>query len=378
MSTESHRVVVLHGYSRLNTGDGLLVDLTLEALQRAGVAGEECVVVVSDPPSFCDLPHTHPVPLVSALRERSVPEGSRLFADLWNGFIGSRIRPLDGSFADIVKTASLVVGVGGGYFRAGRDMGAAKMRLTHLPQLLAARTAEQSIYMPQSVGPLKGGDGRDVRSALARVGVLFVRDDRTVEELGVAANVRRMPDLAVLKLAQKMPTPIACDPSAPTVLAIRDLPHGAGYYDRIAALARELNECVFAAQSVGRGNDDRRFVEQRLHVPAPMRLASALEANDRSVVVSVRLHGALAAILAGHPAIHLAYERKGWGAYQDLGLESFVHSAYRFDPHAVAEQARSLAHDAGDFWARIGAKKVELLARRNDLDAAIRTSLAAA
>jgi len=74
----------------------------------------------------------------------------------------------------------------------------------------------------------------------------------------------------------------------------------------------------------------------------------------------VRLHGAIAALLAGRPAIHLAYERKGWGAYQDLGLDEFVHDARTFDPAAVAAQTRALAADPAPFRARIEAAKVRL------------------
>ena len=70
-------------------------------------------------------------------------------------------------------------------------------------------------------------------------------------------------------------------------------------------------------------------------------------------MISVRLHGSLQSILAGVPSIHLSYERKGWGAYQDLGIEQYVHNAYDFDPELVAIQARQLAASSESYWSAI-------------------------
>ena len=50
------RVAIIHAFSRANAGDGLLVDLTFEALQDAGVAREDCVMLALHPESFADLP----------------------------------------------------------------------------------------------------------------------------------------------------------------------------------------------------------------------------------------------------------------------------------------------------------------------------------
>jgi polysaccharide pyruvyl transferase WcaK-like protein len=85
------------------------------------------------------------------------------------------------------------------------------------------------------------------------------------------------------------------------------------------------------------------------------------------VVVSVRLHGAIASLLAGWPAIHLSYERKGWGAYQDLGLDEWVHDARAFDVEKVAAQARELARDPSPMFARIEARLPQLLGARAGL-----------
>jgi len=50
-------IAVIHAYSRVNAGDGLLVDLTMQRLARAGVAPEDVTVVAMDAAAFADLPH---------------------------------------------------------------------------------------------------------------------------------------------------------------------------------------------------------------------------------------------------------------------------------------------------------------------------------
>jgi len=79
--------------------------------------------------------------------------------------------------------------------------------------------------------------------------------------------------------------------------------------------------------------------------------------------VSVRLHGAIAALLAGIPAIHLAYERKGWGAYEDLGLREYVHDARTFDPALVARQAEELSVNPAPLWALLNSSREDLNAQ---------------
>ena len=51
--------LILHGFSRRNAGDGLLVDLTLEPLEAAGIARDDCALLALDPESFGDLARVH-------------------------------------------------------------------------------------------------------------------------------------------------------------------------------------------------------------------------------------------------------------------------------------------------------------------------------
>ena len=60
------------------------------------------------------------------------------------------------------------------------------------------------------------------------------------------------------------------------------------------------------------------------------------------VVVAVRMHAALMAIAAGHYVVHLAYERKGFSAFADLGIGQYVHPVRRFDIDSVVAQVEHL------------------------------------
>jgi polysaccharide pyruvyl transferase WcaK-like protein len=114
-------------------------------------------------------------------------------------------------------------------------------------------------------------------------------------------------------------------------------------------LAKLLPEAGFALQSSGRGNGDDTFYRDTLGIAQVEDLAT-LVARERPVVVSVRLHGSLESVLAGVPSIHIAYERKGQAAYDDLGLSRYVVHASDFDVERVAQLARELAHDDGAYW----------------------------
>ena len=119
---------------------------------------------------------------------------------------------------------------------------------------------------------------------------------------------------------------------------------------------------------------DRAFY-QRLGIADAGPLAGILKARAAGVVVSVRLHGAIAALIAGRPAIHLAYERKGWGAYEDLGIAEYVHDARTFDAAKVAEQVNELQLDSGPFWAKVRAAAPALQKQYADLVADLRQRL---
>lgn len=373
-------IVVLHAYSAANAGDGLLVDATLRLLQDAGAHLSDVHVVALAPATFAGLPDTVTVTAAPAgASTRPAVVAGRELAAQTAALTGVRAATTD--LADLTRAADLIVGVGGGYLRSGTLLEAGKTAAAHLPQLLAAGTSNAaSVYLPQSIGPLHGPVGAAVRAALRRIDLVHVRDDRSLDALGRHVNAARMPDLAVLELADTLPT-LAQHPAAgdgPTVIVARDLNGGARYEQRLRALATALPNAIWAVQSTGRGNDDQAFYARMGLGTSHAPLRDVLTAHRPGVVISVRLHGALQSVLAGWPAIHLSYERKGFGAYDDLGVTDLVHNAWTFDPAVVAAQARTLQADPARFWTRVTQRSGALQAHRAQLVRALACRLPAA
>lgn len=337
------RVAIIHAFSRANAGDGLLVDLTYEALQEAGVAPEECTLLALHPESFDDIPGVLRAPGEPAARPslKLLNAGHEVIAS-FAGF---------GQVRAQLARAQALVAVGGGYLVADSLIRQGGVIANHLSQLRgAARHPGSTIYLPQSIGPLQGIAGHWARQALARMDRIWARDDTTMRELALP-NMRRCPDLAVMKLARSFAGITSQPTNGPPVLVARELPECGDYLSHLHALNRMLPGATWAVQADTPGpRSDRAFYQRAGFADAG--LLAELLTRPGGPVVSVRLHGAIGALLAGRPAIHLAYERKGWGAYEDLDLGEFVHDARTFDPVTVAVQVRALAADPRTFWKR--------------------------
>lgn len=309
--------LILHSYSRDNAGDGLLVDETVSLTREALGPSVEITLVSSRPESFRD-----------------------------TGFHLVDARPrMRGYSRDLLRCLTrapdydLVVGVGGGYLRAGYVRELLKTTAVHLPQLVAASRAPRSIYLSQSIGPLKFGSRRVLNRRLARLGAVLVRDDRSAHETGPWSI--RMPDLAILSSSWRGrgDDEHVLDRPVLSVRAVRGrIPKAA------LAVAERLPEYDTFVQSRVGSNDDGAATEQ-LSPVSVLTPGQFLKNSPRRVVIAVRLHAALMALQAGHYVIHLSYERKGFGAFADLGLDEYVHNCNFGDAGRIAEQAHLLMND---------------------------------
>jgi len=72
------------------------------------------------------------------------------------------------------------------------------------------------------------------------------------------------------------------------------------------------------------------------------------------------------------PSVHLSYERKGFGAYSDLGIDRFVHNVFDFDPDLVLSQVAELRADPAPYWNAVGEAVAALRRHRADLVAVLR------
>lgn len=326
----SARVLVLHGYSAENAGDGLLVRETLELVREAVGTDAEITLLASRPETFDGLGVTA-LPTVPTMRG-------------WDPRTSAVLKNID--------DFGIVVAVGGGYLRAGTVVETLKTALVHVPQLrAAARTSTPTIYLPQSIGPARFGTRGWVRRKLEKLDLVMARDDRTIAEVGGTSTERR-PDLATAAVVGGRQPGVEVAPTP--VLSIRAV-HGKINPD-IYRLAEHLTPYDGYIQSTVGGNDDRpaaatlspRQMVERETLMAP--------GGTPRVVVAVRLHAALMALAAGHYVVHLAYERKGFGAFGDLGISPWVHTVNSFDVDAVVRQTKGLMSDPlvrADYDARI-------------------------
>ncbi|MEM9797319.1 MAG: polysaccharide pyruvyl transferase family protein [Pseudomonadota bacterium] len=363
--------LILHAFSRRNSGDGLLVDLTLEALSDAGISRSDCAILALHPESFESSLTVHRAPgePFGRISPRLVSAGAAVLLD---GALGGRA----GLVGTLVRNSKGLVAVGGGYLVADSPTRQAGVLLNHMVQLSAAARADiPTVYLPQSIGPLHGFVGSMTRARLARLDRLYVRDDRTMSELSLP-NARRIGDLAVLKLARQMTSIEMPPPVGRPVIVARDLPRPGRYLELLDRLADGLEAPVWAVQADVPGPRSDAAFYGRIGRSHTGTLPEMLRTGPPGVVVSVRLHGAIAALLAGWPAIHLSYERKGWGAYEDLGIRDYVHDARSFDPDRVVEQVHALAADPSAFWQRIKTASAALTGQYDQMVGDLRSRLA--
>lgn len=310
------RVLVLHAYSTGNAGDGMLVREAIHLAHEVLGQDAQVTLAASDPGSFAGW----------GLQVVGSKPG-------WRGWNRAYRRVL----AD-VGSFDLVLGVGGGYLRFGSIRETLVHTLVDLPQLrAAARLGRRVVYLPQSVGPLRFGSKRPVTGWLGTVDRLFARDDRTLAEVGTAV---RSPDMGLLVDDWRPPRPGPLD--RVPVLSVRDV--RGRVPGTVRALAGRLGVFDGFVQSVVGHNDDRAATASL----SPRRLLERdklLDDGPGRVVVAMRLHAAIMALAAGHWVVHLAYERKGFGAFDDLGLSGWVHPASRFDVDKVCTQVKTLLND---------------------------------
>lgn len=341
MSDWRGQVSIIHAFSRRNAGDGLLVDLTLELLSDAGVEPHECQILALDPESFEGNENVSRVPGEPAARM-----SRKLFGAA--GELGLSLAGR-GKVRKLLQHSRAIVAVGGGYLVGDSPIRQAGIMLNHYAQLRSAAAAGcPTIYLPQSIGALHPPTSALIRSRLREIDCVWARDDKTAKDLPWA-NVRRCPDLAVMKLGKNLSTMKPSAASGAAVIVGRDLPNAGGLLRDLKELGHKLDGSMWAVQAETEGSRSDREFYRRLGVEPAGRLVDVLK-HPTGPVVSVRMHGAIAALLAGRPAIHLAYERKGWGAFEDMGLEAYVHDARNLNVDVVVEQVLELQRDPKDYW----------------------------
>lgn len=329
------KVYLLHAYSPRNSGDGLLVKLSLQFVEKS-VSSDKYVVCL-DPIAFKPYLNGYDCKVVGLLE---------FFFLLLSDFF--------------LRRKVTFFGVGGGYMRASNFKEGAKTFLAHGSQLFISTflfPKSKKFYLPQSIGPLNGAWGKALKHLFTKVDIVYCRDDKTISELGGAKNARRVPDLVVIEILKEFKTIDSTD-SKNVGMIMRDLPDhkkGETYVQRMQSLFELLSPASLVVQSEGRGNDDILFY-QKYFPNQQLNAKEVFLAQGNPLIVSVRLHGSLESILSGSPSVHIAYERKGHAAYSDLGISDYCFHVSDFDPAVVSSACEKLSRDSSVFWNKVREK----------------------
>lgn len=359
---EPRKVLILHAYSPLNTGDGLLVELTREMVEIA-LGQADVTVVASDAAAFASAKVIQWSPINVAPKK----ELARRLLMLSTIALGAspRIRRL-------AREADLILAVGGAYLRGGSVVETIKTWGAHFGQLsLAAKYGKKTVYLPQSIGPFRGRPERFLRRRLRQVHRVYARDDRTFRELEELGNVERAPDLAVLSWAVAPLKPAPLSAERPVFVA-RGLPNPRQYLELLHDVSAS-QRFDWAIQSTGGDNDDRP-ITYKYSGSAPQVLAVILSERKPRVIVSTRLHGSLAALMAGYPTVHLSYERKGWSAFADLGLDDFVLSARDATLADIDDRVARITADPDSYWNQTTGHVAQIQSRRSAITKELRAT----
>lgn len=365
-----HLLAILHAYSEDNIGDGLLVELVSKRLSRVLPRDAETSIVALDGDSFGNYGRVLSTGLIG---RRGLSETLRAMSSSLRISLGavSASPRIGGKLNRELADASAFVAVGGGYLRAGTRREKLATAVNHLPQLLiASKSDAPSIYLPQSIGPLRGLAGRVIQRALARVDTVIVRDDVSLSELSFLGDrVVRIPDLAVLDLADNWR---GAHPASESVMLVgRRLPALAetDYEQRLRALPGEIGgDVVWAVQAAGSTDKSDAGFYRDLGVPPAGPTDELVASLHPAAVVSVRLHGTLVALMNGSPSIHIAYERKGFSAMSDMGLSEWTHKASDFSVAKIADQVAELRRDPSRYWGQLERSLPGLRAESHQLD----------
>ena len=289
--------LLTNAYSAKNLGDGLLVNESISIAKEAGL--DPAYLLALDPESFMNMD-------IKILH--SDFNKYKFLTQLYKGNLG-----MDSS------TISHALAVGGGYLRFPTRKVAAKAYLSHLLQFKALEKNKIPYgLLPVSIGPINYFN-REVVRVLSGAKFIAVRDDKSLNELGMLSNVVRIPDLSIL---HKFTRNLISDSDFQIGLIIRELGYK-NWKENAKVLAEIPQSFMMLQSSVGSNNNDALYLKSIFPNKEILTTTEAFQIRRPKIVISSRLHGAIMSINQGVPAIHLGYERKSLGVFEDLGLSEF-------------------------------------------------------
>lgn len=363
-------IVVVNGYVRQNKGDGALLSVVCEELQKSFPQAAIKISSQEDPRQYPQFEHWQNIgslnrycfdPSTGKLRHllRLLLSGSliTLLPYLPRTLRPIAMQPLPGALRRqllALADADLVVAMGGGYLNGDTSlMAQAAVYLMLAPLELAKRFGACAVCAPQSMGPFATKFQRAiVTRTLEKVDLVLTREQKTIKLLSeLSAHFPIVPSvdsgfLFTAKTTTNLRRELRVSPKAMLVgVTVRrwlDPQRQRKYEQAIAETIDYLIDhhkatVVLIPQvtsSLG-GDDDRLTSEKVYEKVTHKNHAHVLEEdyshqqikslyNELDLIIGTRFHSVIFSLTSLVPALAIEYEHKTSGIMHDLALDAWV------------------------------------------------------
>lgn len=394
------KVLVVNAYVRENAGDAALLSVLLDQIAEAFPNSEICVSGMESPQLLADFEGKANLGSVRRWAgDEEISRPRRIMRKMVTGLVGifwfrgpkmvwrliERCLPSEPrNELRALRTADLVVGLGGGYMRGAKGLGGdINIFYLLLPLALTKRLKKSLVLAPQSYGPFSSEwQKKAVVHVLRDIDAVFVREDISMTLLAsLGAKPRRL-ERAVDSgfafeggLTRDWRDELSIDGGIPLVgMTARQWlePTAQTQYEEALSLtadhiqtARGCRVILIPQVMSNYQQDDDRIVQRRIaarcvserkpvnltNLNGYCELKSLYESLD--FVIGTRFHSVIFALTSFVPCIAIEYEHKTSGIMKELGLHRWVVPI----EDVTAERLRSLfdelLHDADSYRAHL-------------------------
>ena len=340
-------ILIVGAYSPDNIGDGLLAELSVQIAYESTAA--EIYLFALDVKGF----------------RRDLQDNPQKYPGLLPKNIFSSLNIF--SIVKILLRKNIaVIAIGGEYLIFSNFKSAAKSFVANgIPLFLGLLLNKPTGFFPQGIIVSKSLRPF-ITPILSRAHWILLRDSISLAELDNLNNVFKSSDLAILAIPPRAVHANTCEIIG---IILHEVSDSEAFLNSARKLASLPNVQFFLQSDVGKNNRDLLFLNNTLGIDNVQSARNLYESQTKiGVLISTRLHGAIGAIRAGIPAIHIAYSRKGKAVFDDLGLSEYCINFGDMDVLQVIELAELLLSSTtiqNSYWQCITDRRELLKRRRN-------------
>lgn len=394
------KILIVNTEVRENAGDAALLSVLLDQVMEAFPSSEICISGMESPKRFADFegkrnlgsvrrwtadwevfrPNRIMRKIVAGLVRLFWFRGSKKVWHLLEWCLPSEPR----SEVNALRTADLVVGVGGGYLQGPKGIkGDLHLFYVLLPLILTKRLKKPLVLAPQSYGPFGNErQKRAVEHVLRGIDAVFVREDPSMNLLtSLGAKPRRL-ERAVDSgfafeggLTCDWRKELSIDGEVPLIgiTALRWLePSAQTQYEKALSLTVDhiQNDCggrvVLIPQMMlsSQPGDDpivqSHIADGCLAEPKPINLVDLNSFREvkslygsLDYLIGTRFHSVIFALTSFVPCIAIEYEPKAGGIMRELGLHRWVIPFEDVTAERLQSLFDDLLHEADSYRAHL-------------------------